>query len=318
MSTSIADLKAMQAKMLEKIKKTVADKGQNSYEDDRIWNVTFDKEKGGSAVIRFLPSPDGGSEMPYTKVIRHFFQGSNGQYYTEKSLRTLQKPDPVADLNYRLYNSKVKSNMDQASNQKQKPRFYSNILVIKDPANRENEGKVFLYEYGPAIDNLIQESLFPDAVLDPDAESVNPFNVFEAPNLLIKVKPQQLGKNIVPNYEKTAFDHKVTELDGDIAEIVNKGHSLKEFTDPTTFKTFEELGKKLVAVLGAETGNGVETVQGWENGVPTPTQVAQTNTQSAPAESVAETVKETVSADVPESDSDEDAKIAELRKLMEE
>lgn len=318
MSTSIADLKAMQAKMLEKIKKTVADKGQNSYEDDRIWNVTFDKEKGGSAVIRFLPSPDGGSEMPYTKVIRHFFQGSNGQYYTEKSLRTLQKPDPVADLNYRLYNSKVKSNMDQASNQKQKPRFYSNILVIKDPANRENEGKVFLYEYGPAIDNLIQESLFPDAVLDPDAESVNPFNVFEAPNLLIKVKPQQLGKNIVPNYEKTAFDHKVTELDGDIAEIVNKGHSLKEFTDPTTFKTFEELGKKLVAVLGAETGNGVETVQGWENGIPTPTQVAQTNTQSAPAESVAETVKETVSADVPESDSDEDAKIAELRKLMEE
>lgn len=318
MSTSIADLKAMQAKMLEKIKKTVADKGQNSYEDDRIWNVTFDKEKGGSAVIRFLPSPDGGSEMPYTKVIRHFFQGSNGQYYTEKSLRTLQKPDPVADLNYRLYNSKVKSNMDQASNQKQKPRFYSNILVIKDPANRENEGKVFLYEYGPAIDNLIQESLFPDAVLDPDAESVNPFNVFEAPNLLIKVKPQQLGKNIVPNYEKTAFDHKVTELDGEIAEIVNKGHSLKEFTDPTTFKTFEELGKKLVAVLGAETGNGVETVQGWENGVPTPTQVAQTNTQSAPAESVAETVKETVSADVPESDSDEDAKIAELRKLMEE
>lgn len=318
MSTSIADLKAMQAKMLEKIKKTVADKGQNSYEDDRIWNVTFDKEKGGSAVIRFLPSPDGGSEMPYTKVIRHFFQGSNGQYYTEKSLRTLQKPDPVADLNYRLYNSKVKSNMDQASNQKQKPRFYSNILVIKDPANRENEGKVFLYEYGPAIDNLIQESLFPDAVLDPDAESVNPFNVFEAPNLLIKVKPQQLGKNIVPNYEKTAFDHKVTELDGEIAEIVNKGHSLKEFTDPTTFKTFEELGKKLVAVLGAETGNGVETVQGWENGIPTPTQVAQTNTQSAPAESVAETVKETVSADVPESDSDEDAKIAELRKLMEE
>lgn len=316
MSTSIADLKAMQAKMLEKIKKSVTDKGQNSYEDDRIWNVTFDKEKGGSAVIRFLPSPDGGSEMPYTKVIRHFFQGSNGQYYTEKSLRTLQKPDPVADLNYRLYNSKVKSNMDQASNQKQRPRFYSNILVIKDPANRENEGKVFLYEYGPAIDNLIQESLFPDAVLDPDAESVNPFNVFEAPNLLIKVKPQQLGKNIVPNYEKTAFDHKVTELDGDIAEIVNKGYSLKEFTDPTTFKTFEELGKKLVAVLGAETGNGIETVQGWENGVPTPTQVAETKTQAAPVE----TVKETVTADVPESDSDsdEDAKIAELRKLMED
>ena len=316
MSTSIADLKAMQAKMLEKIKTTVESKGSNSYEDERIWNVTFDKEKGGSAVIRFLPSPDGGSEMPYAKVIKHFFQGANGKYYTEKSLRSLQKSDPVADLNYRLYNSKIKSNMDQASNQKQKPRFYSNILVIKDPANRENEGKVFLYEYGPAIDNLIQESLFPDAVLDPDAESVNPFNVFEAPNLVIKVKPQQLGKNIVPNYEKTAFDHKITELDGDIAEIVNSGYSLKEFTDPSTFKTFEELGKKLIEVLGPETGTGFETVQGWTDGAPTPTQVAQTNTTTNTEAAVANTpanVVESVSTD----STDTDDEIEKLRKMME-
>ena len=312
MATSIADLKAAQAKMLEKIKKTQEASQGNSYDDDRIWAPTFDKEKGGSAVIRFLPSPDGGSEMPFVKVIKHFFQGSNGKYYTEKSLRTLQQPDPVADLNYRLYNTKIQSNMDQASAQKQRPRFYSNILVIKDPANRENEGKVFLYEYGPAVDNLVQELLFPDAVLDPDAVSVNPFNVFDAPNLNIKLKPQQLGKNIVPNYEKTLFDQSTTQLDGDIAEIVSKGHSLKEFVDPDTFKSFEELGKKLVETHGPETGTGIETVQGWENGVPTPTAVAATQhvTVDVAVEPEAKTSVTSTSTD------DEDDELAKLRAAM--
>lgn len=262
MSLSLADLKAQQAALLSKIKTTVESKNSNSYEDNRIWNVTFDKEKGGSAVIRFLPSPDGPTEMPYEKVIKHFFQGANGKYYTEKSLRSLDKPDPVADLNYRLYQTKIQSNMDQASAQKQRPRFYSNILVVKDPANPDNNGKTFLYEYGPAIDNLIQEKLFPNEITDPDADPVNPFNVFEAPNLLIKVLPQKLGKNIVPSYDKTMFDFKMTELK-DIETVVNAGYSLKEFKDPDNFKSFEELSKKLVEVLGEVTGTGLETVVGF-------------------------------------------------------
>lgn len=273
MSLSLADLKAQQAALLSKIKTTVESKGSNSYEDARIWNVTFDKEKGGSAVIRFLPSPDGPTEMPYEKVIKHFFQGANGKYYTEKSLRSLDKPDPVADLNYRLYQTKIQSNMDQASAQKQRPRFYANILVVKDPANPENNGKTFLYEYGPAIDNLIQEKLFPNEITDPDEVPVNPFNVFDAPNLMIKVLPQKLGKNIVPSYDKTAFDFKMSEMK-DIEETVNAGYSLKEFKDPENFKSYEDLSKKLVEVLGEVSGTGLETVVGFNSLVPAQSQPA--------------------------------------------
>ena len=211
---NIADLKAQQEKLLAKIKNKIEDKGgSGGYEDARFWNVTFDKEKGGGAVIRFLPSPDGATEMPYEKIIKHFFQGSNGKYYTEASLRTLDQKDPVADLNYRLYNTKIKSNMDQASRQKQKPRYYTNILVVNDPAFPENNGKVFLYEYGPAVQNMIEEKMFPNEVTDPGVESINPFNVFDAPNLLLKLVPQQLGANIVPNYNKSHFDYKQSEIE---------------------------------------------------------------------------------------------------------
>lgn len=305
--SSIADLKAQQAALLSRIKKSVESSGQsNSYEDERIWNVSFDKEKGGSAVIRFLPSPDGATEMPYEKVIKHFFQGPNGKYYTEKSLRTLDKPDPVADLNYRLYNTDIKSNKDQASNQKQRPRFYTNILVVKDPANPDNEGKVFLYEYGPAVQNMIEEKLFPDPIVDPEATSVNPFDVFDAPNLLLKLVPQALGNKIVPNYNKSHFDYKTSELAGDIESIVNSGYSLKEFKDPSKFKTHEELSKKLVEVLGETTGTGIETVLNTSDSVATPSApVTKTETAAAP---------KTVSTSSTDSGDDDD--LERLRAMM--
>lgn len=308
MSLSIADLKAKQAELMNKIKKSAEEK---SYGDSRFWKTPFDEEKGGTATIRFLPSADGATEMPYVKVIKHYFQGTNGKKYTESSLRTLGKPDPLADLNYRLYQTEVESNQKQASNQKQRLRFFANILVLKDPANPENEGKVFLYEYGPAIDNLVQELLFPDETLDPDAESVNPFDVFDAPNLVIKVKPQSLGKAIVPNYDKTAFVTKNTPVP-DVEEHLKNLHSLKEFVAPDKFKSYEKLSEILVSVLGEETGTGIPTIDAdrYE-------QVVGESEDKPVSKTPPKSVKEDIAESTPDvTDDGDDDEVARLRKLM--
>lgn len=313
MSISIADLQAKQNALLSKIKNKVESNNSGSYQDERFWEPTFDKEKGGGAVIRFLPNPDGADALPYAKVTTHFFQGSSGKYYVESSLRTLDQKDPVGELNYRLFNSGITSNQNQARNQKQKPRWTANILVIRDPANPENEGKVFLYKFGPAVWNMIEEQLFPNDPTDPDKESVNPFNVFDGVNLNLKLIPQQLGKNIVPNYNKSHFDYQTSPLSADnneIAEIVNKGHSLAEFTDPKNFKTYDELAKKLIEVLGPTTGTGIETVLGFEE---TTTHVPQA---AAPTEkSIEDMIKDTGSTDT-SSDDEEDDALAKLKAMM--
>lgn len=310
MSLSIDDLKAKQAELMNKIKKSAEDK---SFGDSRFWKTPFDEEKGGTATIRFLPSADGATEMPYQKVIRHYFQGPNGKKYTEASLRTLGKPDPLADLNWRLYQTEVESNQKQASAQKQRHRFFANILVIKDPANPENEGKVFLYEYGPAVDNLVQELLFPDETLDPDAESVNPFDVFDAPNLVIKVKPQSLGKAIVPNYDKTAFAPKHTAVPN-IEEHLKNLHSLKEFIAPDKFKSYEKLSQILVSVLGEETGTGMPTIDAERYAQVTKSSDDENEVTTSPTTSVKDDiVKSTPGATDGE---DEDDEVARLRKLM--
>ena len=75
----------------------------NSSEDDRFWKPEMDKGGTGSAIIRFLPAPEG-EELPWAKVFSHGFQGPGG-WYIENSLTTLGQKDPVTEYNRTLWNS---------------------------------------------------------------------------------------------------------------------------------------------------------------------------------------------------------------------
>ncbi|BCU94742.1 MAG: hypothetical protein CM15mV6_1020 [uncultured marine virus] len=88
-----------------------------------------------------------GEELPWAQVWSHAFQGPGG-WYIENSLTTLGQKDPVSDLNRELWNSGKDSDKEIARKQKRKLSYYSNIYVVKDEMNPENEGKVFLYKYG--------------------------------------------------------------------------------------------------------------------------------------------------------------------------
>ena len=114
--------------------------------DDRLWKLECDKSGNGYAVIRFLPAPDG-EDLPFVKLYSHAFQGPGG-WYIENSLTTLGGKDPVSEYNTTLWNNGTDAGKDAACKQKRKLTYISNIYVVKDPTNPENEGKVFLYKYG--------------------------------------------------------------------------------------------------------------------------------------------------------------------------
>ena len=84
--------------------------------DDREWKPTVDKAGNGYAVIRFLPAPQG-EDMPWVRIWNHGFQGPTGKWYIENSLTTLNKPDPVSELNSELWNSGVEANKEIARKQ---------------------------------------------------------------------------------------------------------------------------------------------------------------------------------------------------------
>ena len=218
-------------------------KPQGAGPDERLWKPGVDKSGNGYAVIRFLPEPEG-EDLPWAQVWSHAFQGPGG-WYIENSLTTLGQKDPVGELNRTLWNSGLDSDKEIARKQKRKLSYYSNIYVVKDQLNPQNEGKVFLYKYGKKIHDKIVSSMQPQFE---DEEPINPFDLWSGADFRIKI--QTIGGYW--NYDKSDFAAPSTLGgfdDEKLEELWKSQYSLKEFTDPSAFKSYEKLEERLNLVL---------------------------------------------------------------------
>ena len=211
--------------------------------DDRLWKPEVDKAGNGYAVIRFLPAPDG-EELPWAKLYTHAFQGTGG-WFIENSLTTLGQKDPVSEYNSLLWNNGTDAGKDAARKQKRKLTYISNIYVVKDPANPQNEGKVMLYKYGKKIFDKLTAAMQPEFE---DEEAIDPFDFWAGANFKLKIK-KVAG---YWNYDSSEFDRQSALLDDDDAmeAIWKKEYSLAELVAPDQFKSYDELKKRLDYVLG--------------------------------------------------------------------
>ena len=228
------------SKLIKEVEKQSGAGGQAT---DNIWKPEMDKSGNGYAVIRFLPAPDG-EDLPWVKVFSHAFQGPGG-WYIENSLTTINQKDPVGELNRSLWNSGSDADKETARKQKRKLSFYSNIYVVKDPANPQNEGQVFLYKFGKKIFDKIMEAMQPEF---DDETPINPFDFWQGANFKLKLK-KVAG---YWNYDSSEFASPGPLLDDDDAleAIWKKEQSLQDFVAPDKFKTYDELDKRLNYVLG--------------------------------------------------------------------
>ena len=213
--------------------------------DERLWKPEVDKAGNGYAVIRFLPAPDG-EDLPWAQVWSHAFQGPGG-WYIENSLTTLGKKDPVSDLNRTLWNSGNDADKETARKQKRKLSYYSNIYVVQDPANPQNEGRVFLYKFGKKIFDKLTEAMQPAFA---DETPINPFDFWQGADFKVKIRKVEGYWN----YDKSEFAEPSTLKgfdDSELELIWKQQYSLTDFTAPDKFKTFEELETRLQTVLSA-------------------------------------------------------------------
>ena len=219
---------------------------KESYKDDRFWRPELDKSSNGYAVIRFLP-PCENEDLPWSKYYSHGFQGPGG-WYIENSRTTLGEKDPVSEMNSKLWNSGVESDKDIARARKRKTNYVSNVLVVSDPANPQNEGKVFLYRYGQKIFQKIQEAMQPEFQ---DEDPVNPFDFWGGADFKLKIR--RVSGFI--NYDKSEFASPTELFEGDdtiLEQTWKKQYPLSEFVDPKNYKTYEELKTRLNEVIGGD------------------------------------------------------------------
>lgn len=252
------DFKTLKQKSVSSLNEMIAEMEskktpKNKYSDDRFWDPKRDEKTGnGFAVIRFLPTP-AQSKTSFIKVFERRFKGPTGQWYINSDLSTIGQDDPVYEKVKELYASKTPENIELAKKMKRNEKYIANILVLHDPANRENEGKVFLYKFGPKIYGKIEAKMISEFEGD---TTFNPFDPWNGANFKLKIKKDP--KAAWPNYDDSEFDSPSPLFGGDDAKIEavwKKEYDLSEFEDPKNFKSYDELKTRMLKVLGISAGS---------------------------------------------------------------
>lgn len=254
MTIDLNALRAMRKNSASNLSKITAalekseSKGYNNV-DDRFWKAAIDKAGNGSAVIRFLPALKDG-DLPWVKLYSHGFKNeTTGKWFIENCPTTIGLPSPVVEHCNTLYATKLKSDEEIAKSRKRRLSYICNVLVIKDPANPENEGKVKLFKFGKKLHDKIMDKLSPQFAED---EPQDVFDPFAGSNFRLRIAKVDGYSNT----DKSVFDgaSEIAGGDEEIVRVLNERVDLNEFIAPSQFKSYEELTKKLEAVLAGNSG----------------------------------------------------------------
>ena len=227
---------------MQKIKdQETAKKGKQK--DDRFYYPQMKEDGTAHATLRFLQSKD--TDVPFVKVYQHYFNGPGG-WLIENCPTTLGNECPVCKANGELWND----DPDTVRKRSRVVRYFANVLVVKDPQNPENEGKVFLFKYGKKIQAMLMEKLSPAE--DIGETPVMIFDYYEGSNFKLNIKQVKVFNQTMPNYDSSRFEDMVTAIGDDetIEKVHSSLHGLAEFVDVHQFKDFNEISERYEKVVG--------------------------------------------------------------------
>jgi hypothetical protein len=280
--------------------------------DERFWKLDLDKAGNGFATIRFLPPALDAEGKPedklWVRMFSHGFRGPTGKWYIEKSLSTIEGRDAIGEYNSALWNSVGDDQPDhpnrkQARVQKRRLRYISNILVVADPQNPQNEGKVFLFDYGKKIYDKLQSVMFPKI---PNVPRLNPFDPVAGADFNVIV--EQVGG--FSNYDQSRFSAPAPlGSNAEIDVICPKAYSLKDLVKPAQFKSAAELKSLLNTAMGFDVDLAIAAIKG--TSVPTESAPVAQTTPSKPNLTV-----EAVSGADDYADDEDDADLKKFKGLV--
>lgn len=237
--------------------------------DERFWELTRDKNKNhfGEAVIRFLPGCEGEEDSPIVSYKQYFIDTPKGKFIAEAP-ENAGLPSFPAEVVNDLWKKYTKTKDEQYKELFKKriatEKGICNILVVKDPANPENEGKVFLFKIGRYINKLIFKEMGTDldgkggdkpksSLMEiEEKEPYNPMDLWEGANFYISCV-SDTGKEINISYEKSRFMGKspVADTDEEIEKIYKQQYSLQEFVNPERYtESYKDMRKRYIDMTG--------------------------------------------------------------------
>lgn len=221
---------------------------KSDFGDDRFYKLKRDENGNGAAIIRFLPDPNMKLLQQLYRINCNGQKGAERRWVSELSPQNINQPDPFHKMWADLWQAGKKEEARQFARQ---TRFYTNILVIKDPAEPANEGKVFLLDLSQSLKLMLENAMFPsDADRALGAEPKALFNPLQGHNF--KLVSSKAATGFI-TYEKSSVMDPVTSVFDSKEEAVTfikeNCYPLDDFLKPEAYKSYEELQQKLDYVL---------------------------------------------------------------------
>ena len=232
--------------------------------DTRFYTLPKNKDGSGEAIICFIPDQN---QKIFKKVfkfnISNFVSGKK-RFANYFSPTTIGLPDPVQERWQKLWNDGLK---DEAKKFSRTIRYITNIKVIKDPLNPENNGKIFLYEMSQSLKEKIKHAVelseMDKQLNRPRKEIFNPTKGW-----LMKLTCKK-AVNGFTTYDDSEFfnvspdDPRMADLipykdaQSAIDDIKANAHPLDWFDKAENYKTYDELKEKLEWVYPSDTSAAV-------------------------------------------------------------
>lgn len=149
-------------------------------------------------VMRFLPSHPN-EFKPFIENRAHMYEYEPGKFFGCDCLEKYGVACPICDHNHKLYIS-GKYTKEEASPLRlpaARRRFVSNVYIVKNNNAPDTEGKVYRYEFGIQIMDMIRKAM--TGYVDPEdgeVEGYNPFDWKNGANFIYKGVSGAKGPNI--------------------------------------------------------------------------------------------------------------------------
>ena len=302
-----------------------AEQANNYGSDDRFYTLAKNKDGSGAALIRFLPDSEKGMIQKLFSINTTITKNGKKRFVSEYSPSSIGQPDPFQERWQSLWNAGVKENvLDSNGNVVQYGsktfgrgvRYITNIKILKDPANPENEGKIFLYSMSGKMKDKIQAALDPseqDRALGAQPKEL--FNPLRGNSFRLVAKK---GANEQINYDNSEVINDVTSIYDSVEEALEdikaNTYKLSDLVKPEAFLSYDELKRKLEWVTFSE-GQANDSVVVQEPKVQEPTK-AEPEVNPVEASTEAEVKTEPKAQEPAKTESKDDSLDALLEGLV--
>jgi len=222
---------------------TVKEEKRKPYEKDpRLITVTTNDEGNGSLILRFIPDSD---FRTVSKAFSHFGTiEANGETrrFIANCPTTIGQQCPYCEEYLAAWRVKDEATISLLKSGKRKETYLSNVLIINDPGNPENNGKVFLYKYSYLVNEMLKSAMKGD-----DTTGEPPIDVFhpvEGANFVLKYS--KLGNKTSLQGSKFLRQSSIIKTEKDLNELLSKTINLTEYEKELEYLPYEELKRKFI------------------------------------------------------------------------